>query len=131
MRQRCLSPRDHRWGDYGGRGIQICAEWQSDFRAFRDWALSHGYEDGLQLDRINNDGNYEPDNCRWVSRVTNMRNRRNSRQLTAFGETKHAKEWCNDSRCVVGFDLLSHRLRRGWSHEEAITRQRSKHRATA
>lgn len=71
MKNRCSDPALER---YGGRGITVCTEWQ-DFIPFKDWALSTGYEDGLELDRINTNGNYEPSNCRWITRLGNLENR--------------------------------------------------------
>jgi len=64
--------------DYGGRGITVCEEWL-EFTVFRDWALANGYKDGLEIDRRNNDGNYCPDNCRWVTHAENSHNRSKSR----------------------------------------------------
>ena len=78
MRYRCNNPRTTNFERYGGRGISVCKEWdntEDGFENFRDWALSHGYAENLTIDRINNDGNYEPSNCRWVTRKEQTRNR--------------------------------------------------------
>jgi len=75
MKQRCLNPNVKQFKNYGGRGITICNEW-SNFTPFRDWSLNNGYADNLQINRINNDGNYEPSNCEWISHKENARHRR-------------------------------------------------------
>lgn len=75
MRERCLNPRHSKYHRYGGRGITICDEWRDDPVAFCAWATANGWQPGLQLDRINNDGNYEPGNCRFVTHAENQRNR--------------------------------------------------------
>lgn len=76
MRARCMNKNDKRFKRYGGRGITICEEWD-DPQVFYNWAVSHGYKQGLTIDRINNDGNYEPDNCRFVLIKINVRNNSN------------------------------------------------------
>lgn len=89
--------------------------------AFRDWALSHGYADDLEIDRIDNEGNYEPSNCRWVTREVNQRNTRQNRLLSAFGETKTIVEWLEDPRCkVTSENKFRHRVDAGWLPERAI-----------
>ena len=115
MLKRC-SGENHK--NYGGRGIKVCKAWRS-FIAFRDWALAHGYRDDLQIDRIDNDGNYCPKNCRWVTCKANSRNTRRTRWETINGETKSLAEWCESyhmSYCVV-----HKRLGCGWELIDALT----------
>jgi|SRR3972149_3562308 len=76
MKQRILNPNNKSFKDYGGRGITICPEWTNDYIAFGDWALNNGYKEGLEINRINNNGNYEPSNCNFVTHSENMRNQR-------------------------------------------------------
>lgn len=95
MMHRCYNPKREKYKDYGGRGISVCNEWH-DPNAFMDWAEANGYADGLQLDRVNNDGNYAPDNCRFATPKENSRNRRNAKHLTINGETRLVVEWCED-----------------------------------
>lgn len=97
MKRRCYSPKSQYYPIYGGRGITVCDEWINDFSAFFKWALEHGYKKGLQLDRIDNDGNYEPDNCRFATSKTNNLNRRSNHLLEINGETKTIQEWAEES----------------------------------
>lgn len=125
MHARCNNPkiRGYRW--YGARGIVVCGAWQ-DFEKFYRWAMKNGYEPGLTIDRIDNDGPYSPKNCRWVSRRQNLFNRF-EKPLTAFGETKQMIEWAEDPRCVVPFKTLWKRVvTHGWDHERAITQPLSR-----
>lgn len=85
MKQRCFLKTRKDFQYYGGRGITICNEWLSDFMSFYDWAMANGYEDDLTIDRINNDGNYEPSNCRWVTMSAQARNSRDIRSSNTSG----------------------------------------------
>jgi hypothetical protein len=120
MKDRCRSPDRQNAHLYCLRGITVCAVWLNDFAAFRDWSLANGYCDDLSIDRIDNDGNYEPGNCRWATATQQGRNKRTNHLLTAFGETKPLIEWTEDARCPVGRDALRFRLDRGWSVEASI-----------
>jgi hypothetical protein len=76
IKDRTLNIKTRQFPDYGGRGITICEEWKNDFMSFHDWAMSNGYEEELSIDRIDNDGNYEPSNCRWTTSTIQNRNQR-------------------------------------------------------
>ena len=78
MKKRCLNSKSHLYKYYGGRGITICNEWM-EYTPFRDWSLAHGYKEGLTIDRVDNNGNYKPDNCRWITSAENGRNNRNAK----------------------------------------------------
>lgn len=95
MKARCLNPKATSYPKYGARGISVCANWMS-FENFHRWAMANGYADGLQIDRIDNDGDYEPGNCRFVSREVNLRNTSRNRVLTFDGKTMCASEWIRE-----------------------------------
>ena len=120
---RCYRPSNIGWDHYGGRGIRVCDEWRLDagFEPFRDWALAHGYDETLTIDRIDSDGHYEAANCRWVDVFEQNNNKRTNVRLTAFGETKTLAQWERDPRCGVTRRTIVRRLARGWPEETAIS----------
>lgn len=120
MRGRCNTRSSGSYHRYGAQGIKICPEWD-DYKVFEKWAEENGYKQGLSLDRIDNNKGYSPDNCRWITRKGQLRNRTNNKLLTAFGETKCLSEWVEDDRCTVNFNTLWKRLWRAWDTEAAIT----------
>lgn len=126
MRRRCSDPKDRNYKNYGGRGISVCDEWATDYSAFREWAVSAGYDElaarGVStLDRIDVNGNYEPVNCRWVNSKTQCNNKRNNVSITYDGKTMTATEWSR----YLGFsrNLVWKRLNAGWSVERALTKK--------
>ena len=120
MLDRCYRPGNSRYHRYGGRGIVVCEEWKNNPVAFVDWAKTHGWKPGLTIDRRDNDGNYCPENCRFVTIQVNSRNTSRNHPVTAFGETKLLVEWTEDARCTVNFRTLSGRIRNDWAPEDAI-----------
>ena len=125
MVKRCCNPNHGQYKNYGGRGISVCDEWKSSFSSFREYAFSQGYADHLEIDREDNDGNYEPGNVRFVSSIVNANNKRTTHWLMAFGERKSIADWARDPRCKVGYSALKARSNRGWNHEIAITSVRN------
>lgn len=115
IRQRCNSPQ------YSKRGIKVCDRWSNDFRAFYNDVskLQHYEEPGYSLDRIDNDGSYEPDNVRWADAVTQANNRSNNVLITYDGETHTQAEWAR--KCGVKYSALQWRLANGWPVEKALT----------
>ena len=120
MKDRCYRQNDKRYCDYGGRGIVLCEEWKNDYLEFKNWALTNGYRDDLTIDRIDNDGNYCPQNCRWVDTFVQQNNKRNNRLLTFNGETKTLSQWSRE--CGLKITTIYMRVYQyGWTIEEALT----------
>ena len=116
---RCNTPTSISYPNYGGRGITVCPEW-SDYRTFEKWAFEAGYADDLTIDRIDNNGNYEPSNCRWATVKEQALNRRSNAYITYNGVTKHISEWDKDIGAKKSGRVRA-RLNAGWSIERAVT----------
>lgn len=119
MRNRCNGLKKKDYDNYYARGITYCKEWET-FEGFRDWALSNGYRDDLTIDRIDVDGNYEPSNCRWITRAEQNSNTRQNRFITYNGETHTLKQWA-DILGIKRTTLTSRLDLYHWSVEEAFT----------
>lgn len=119
MISRCHKRTHESWQNYGGRGITICEEWKA-FPAFKIWAVAAGYSAGLSIERVNNDGNYEPGNCKWETKVRQCRNTRRTVYIEAYGERKSLPDWAEDARCMVCSGTLRSRIKLAWDAEQAI-----------
>jgi hypothetical protein len=108
MKRRCEKPKDKAYYNYGFRGIKVCDEWH-DFNNFYEWCIQNGYSEGLSLDRINNNGNYEPNNCRWVDRKVQNNNTRANVIIEVNSERHTLSEW--SKLLNVSYDLLHSRVR--------------------
>lgn len=123
MKGRCNNPNkpDYKW--YGAKGIRVCEEWSKSYSCFKEWALANGYKEGLTIDRIDSDGNYEPNNCRWVDMVVQNNNKKNVPKYEFNGEEHSISEWAR----ILGVsrELLRDRITRlGWSVEKAFSTPR-------
>lgn len=125
MIARCYNPQETGYSNYGGRGITLCSEWKNDYSVFRDWALNHGYDPNAArgestIDRIDVDGNYAPDNCRFTSMREQTNNRRNNRILTYQGEQDSIANWIK--RLSLNRAVVYKRIYNGWSTDDAFER---------
>lgn len=119
MNSRCYCKSATQYPNYGERGIKVCDEWRK-FIPFYEWSMKNGYRDDLSIDRIDNDGDYCPENCRWVTWKQQANNRRNTRYLTYNGKTMCVKDW--EIETGINSVIIKHRIdRQGWSVERALT----------
>lgn len=131
MKKRCYYTKHNHYDSYGGRGIKLCDEWNDrtiirisgiaytkGWLAFKKWALENGYKDNLTIDRIDYNGNYEPLNCRWVTRLVQANNCRSNKYITYEGKTQSLADWCRE--LGVNYSLISNRINKGWTTEKAF-----------
>lgn len=121
MNYRCSNKKNK---NYGKRGITVCDQWKTSFPNFMNWAMKNGYKENLQIDRKDNDGNYEPSNCRWVTAVEQSANRRVTRKIeykSKFYTTRQfAKKFNLSQNCV------NNRVKKGWDVERIISTHEKK-----
>ena len=120
MKARCNYPKDKSYKNYGGRGITVCDEWNNSYVAFKEWAINNGYEEGLTIDRIDVNGNYEPSNCRWVNTKRQENNRRNNRYITIDNETHTMTEWAE--KYGIHWSVFQRRMSYGYDPLTALTK---------
>lgn len=118
MKARCYNNNDKYYKSYGERGVVVCGEWLNDFMNFYEWSMNNGYKDNLTIDRIDVNGNYEPDNCRWVTMKEQNNNKRNNLYITYNGKTQTAKQWSDTLGIKSGTIRMRHH--RGWSDKECL-----------
>ncbi len=121
MRSRCYNIKNNRYKNYGARGIKICEEWSGEqgIKNFYDWSIANGYKNNLSIDRIDNNGDYEPSNCRWATDTEQSNNRTSNRLITYKNETHTLAEW---SRILnISYSMLQSRLNRdNWTIEQCF-----------
>ena len=119
MKSRCNDSERKEYKNYGGRGIKVCEEW-TEFTPFLKWAVSNGYKDNLTLDRKDNNGYYEPSNCRWISFREQQNNRRNNHIVNINGVNHTIAEWSDISG--IKQNTIYYRIKRGWEGEKIISK---------
>lgn len=121
MLKRCRQKTTRGYEQYGGRGIKVCDEWKGEhgFERFQEWAIANGYSDGLTIDRIDTNGNYEPNNCKWSTSLEQCNNRRNNVWLEYNGEKHTMAQWSRQLN--IPASTIKARRSKGWSDEKVLT----------
>ena len=119
MKQRCYYKKSIGYKNYGGRGIKVCDEWKNDYVKFYEWSINNGYKDNLTIDRININGIYEPNNCRWITRKEQNNNMRTNRYITYNNQTKTIAQWAETLN--MSPQKLKYRIDH-WSIEKAFNK---------
>lgn len=118
IKERCTNPNNKKYSDYGGRGISISNEW-IDYINFHNWAIGNGYCEGLTIERIDVNGNYEPNNCKWIPQSEQSKNRRDCHRIEFNGSIRLLTDVC--SELGINNKAVAQRLRRGWDVQKALT----------
>lgn len=123
MRERCINKNNNHYKYYGGRGITVCDEWNNTdngFINFYNWAMNNGYKDGLTIERIDVNGNYEPSNCKWITNKEQANNKSNTIYLEYNNKTQSLLDWCKELN--LDYTLVKSRIKKyNWSIEKALT----------
>lgn len=118
IKQRCLDENNNAYENYGGRGIKICEDWKNSFTSFYN-DMNKGYKKGLEIDRIDNNGNYELSNCRWSNSKEQANNRRSNIILEFNGVKRNITQWSEITK--ISSKIIFQRINRGWSIEKSLT----------
>ena len=118
MIHRCYDVSNHKYPSYGGRGILVCEDWRNNYDSFYKWALENGYCFGLWIERIDNNGNYCPENCKWATRTEQMRNTRRTHLIDYNGTRKSLAEWCEILNLY--YPTINSRINKGWDAARAF-----------
>ena len=121
IKDRCTNSHKEGYKNYGGRGIKVCDDWFNSFESFYDWAMAHGYNDDLTIERIDVNGDYCPENCTWATRAEQSYNKRNNIKLTYKGETHNLKEW--EEITGIKASILRGRYQNKWDVERILTQK--------
>lgn len=120
MKDRCFNENCVSYKNYGARGITVCDEWANNFSAFYDWAIKAGYSECLSIDRIDNDGNYTPSNCRWATPEVQANNTRHNHMIEYNGKTLTLSQW--SKLTGIKYSKIKERINKcGWSVEKTLT----------
>lgn len=119
MKQRCYNENNKSYKNYGGRGITICEDWKTNFTSFYNWSMANGYKKGLTIDRIDNNSNYCPENCRWTDRMTQANNSRWNKHIIVNGKDDTLANWLRFYNLT--YDKYYKRINKGFSEQEALT----------
>lgn len=119
MKKRCYCENSEAYHNYGGRGIKVCDEWKESFENFMKWAMQSGYDAKLTIDRIDVNGDYTPQNCKWSTTREQQLNKRNNHLLTMNGVTHPISKWAEITG--ISKNVLLDRTKRGWDDEKTLT----------